>query len=75
MNTIPGYSGDYRTLDKLINGINNTSDDHNMWLIPFNWGEPHFIYIDFGSKREVGGIWFYNYNKSEEDSYRGSKTV
>ena len=47
MNTIPGYSGDYRTLDKLINGENNTSNDKNMWLIPFNRGGHHFIYLDF----------------------------
>jgi len=47
MNSIPGYSGDHRTLDKLINGVNKTSNDKNMWLIPYNRGENHFIYINF----------------------------
>lgn len=46
MNIIPNYSGDYRTLDKLINGKNITNDDHNMWLIPFCPGKPHFITIN-----------------------------
>lgn len=48
MNSIPGYGSDYRTIDKLFNKINNTTDDHNMWLIPFNKGENHTITIDFG---------------------------
>ena len=38
---------DHRTLDKLINGVNNTCDDMNMWLIPFNYGETHQIFIKF----------------------------
>ena len=36
MNSIPGYSGDYRTLEKLIDGVNNTQNDKHMWLIPYN---------------------------------------
>jgi len=75
MNSIPGYSGDHWTLDKLINGVNNTNIDKNMWLIPFNRGENHFIYIDLKQRKEIWGIKFYNYNKSEEDSLRGSKTI
>ena len=47
MNDIPGYSGDYRTLENLFNGTNNTGDDHNMWLIPFNEGDNHIITITF----------------------------
>lgn len=46
MNIIPGYSGDYRTLDKLINEQNVTTNDRNMWLIPFCPGKQHFITID-----------------------------
>jgi hypothetical protein len=26
---------DIRTLDKLVNGKNDTNDDNNMWLAPF----------------------------------------
>jgi len=34
MNVIPGYSGDTRTLDKLLDGVNCTNDDNHMWLAP-----------------------------------------
>ena len=75
MNSVPGYSGDNRILDNLVNGVNNTSIDKNMWLIPFNKGEHHFIYIDFHWKVEIKGLRIYNYNKSEEDSLRGTKII
>lgn len=75
MNSIPGHKQDHRTLEKLINGVNNTSDDKNMWLIPFNEGEDHVIKIDLGRNSYVGSIRFWNYNKSVEDSLRGAKTV
>ena len=75
MNSIQGYSGDYRTVDKLINGENQTSNDRNMWLIPYNKGQNHFIYLDFKKKREIRAIKFYNYNKSPEDTLRGSKII
>ena len=32
---LPGMQNDIRTLDKLINGKNETNDDNNMWLAPF----------------------------------------
>jgi len=41
MNSIQGHGSDYRTLDKLIDKVNNTEDDHHMWLIPYNKGENH----------------------------------
>ena len=75
MNSIPGHGQDHRTLDKLINGVNNTSDDKNMWLIPFNSGEDHILKIDLGRMTMIGAIKFYNYNKSSEDSLRGVKQV
>lgn len=73
MNSIQGHGLDHRTLDKLINKINNTSDDRNMWLIPYNKGEDHLITIEFKRMHYISGIKFYNYNKSEEDSLRGVK--
>jgi hypothetical protein len=36
MNSIPGHGSDHRTLDKLFDGVNSTTDDKHMWLIPFN---------------------------------------
>jgi hypothetical protein len=75
MNVIPNYSGDYRTLDKLINGCNQTTDDRNMWLIPFGPGQPHHIDILLQKPTKITGLHIWNYNKSEEDTYRGVKSV
>eukprot|EP00347_Sterkiella_histriomuscorum_P022411 403338590 len=75
MNSIQGHGSDYRTLDKLINNINITMDDHNMWLIPFNKGENHTLKIDLGKVKTISAIKFYNYNKSEEDTLRGAKQI
>ena len=75
MNSIPGHGQDHRTLDKLINGVNNSTNDVNMWLVPFNPGEDHKITVDLGRMVEVSGLRFYNYNKSPEDSLRGVKQL
>jgi len=76
MNAIAGNGGsDYRTLDKLFNKVNNTTDDHNMWLIPFNQGEKHSIIIDLGKQCTITSVRFYNYNKTEEDTLRGAKVI
>jgi hypothetical protein len=75
MNVIPGYSGDYRTLDKVINGQNQTTDDRNMWLIPFCPGQQHYIDINLQKTTKITGLRFWNYNKSDEDTYRGIKNV
>ena len=32
---LPGMHKDIRTVDKLVNGKNDTLDDNNMWLAPF----------------------------------------
>lgn len=31
----------------LINGINRTRDDANLWLTPYSFGEHHYVYIIF----------------------------
>lgn len=73
MNVIPGYSGDTRTLDKLINGVNDSVDDGNMWMVPWNQHNGAFIELNLGLT--ISGIKFYNYNKSIDDASRGVKTV
>ena len=35
LNELDDYEDDDRTLDKLINGVNVTTEDENMWLIPY----------------------------------------
>jgi formylmethanofuran:tetrahydromethanopterin formyltransferase len=75
MNSIAGHGSDHRTLEKLFNNRNNSMDDRNMWLIPFNKGEDHTIMIDLGETRTISGLKFYNYNKSVEDTLRGARNV
>lgn len=75
MNSIVGHGSDHRVLEKLFNNRNNTMDDRNMWLIPFNRGEDHTIMIDLGETRAISGIKFYNYNKSVEDTLRGARQI
>lgn len=75
MNVIPGYSGDYRTLEKLINNKTQTVDDHNMWLIPFTRGKYHYIDIDLQEPQYITSVVFWNYNKNIEDTSRGVKEI
>ncbi|XP_044160774.1 katanin-interacting protein isoform X1 [Bufo gargarizans] len=75
LSVLPEYQDDSRTLDKLIDGVNITSEDSHMWLIPFTCGENHTITINFDKAGVVAGLRFWNYNKSAEDTYRGAKIV
>jgi len=75
MNCIPGYSGDYRTLDKLLDSCNATMDDHHMWLVPFNPGQPHLLWIDLQSPTPITGLRLWNYNKNLEDTCRGVRSL
>ncbi|NWX46747.1 K0556 protein, partial [Steatornis caripensis] len=69
------YTGDSRTLEKLIDGTNITVDDDHMWLIPFCFGEDHLLTIRFDKIESIAGLRFWNYNKSPEDTCRGAKVV
>ncbi|KAM4632551.1 katanin-interacting protein [Discoglossus pictus] len=75
LSVLPDYQNDSRTLDKLIDGINITSEDNHMWLIPFTAGENHTVMINFAKTVNIAGLRFWNYNKSPEDTYRGAKIV
>ncbi|XP_063790297.1 katanin-interacting protein isoform X2 [Pseudophryne corroboree] len=75
LSVLPEYQDDSRTLDKLIDGVNITSEDSHMWLIPFTCGENHTITINFDDTKPIAGLRFWNYNKSPEDTYRGAKIV
>ncbi|KAK7919767.1 hypothetical protein WMY93_011051 [Mugilogobius chulae] len=75
VNDLPEYGHDLRTLDKLIDGHNITTDDQHMWLIPFSYGEPHTLNIHFNKVQTIAGLRIWNYNKSPEDSYRGVKLI
>jgi hypothetical protein len=75
MNAISGHSGDYRTLDKLIDGVNMTTDDSHMWLIPYTMYDNPHLTIDLVQPTSITGLRIYNYNKSLEDSFRGCKKI
>nr|XP_025041173.1 protein KIAA0556 homolog [Pelodiscus sinensis] len=75
LNDLAEYTGDSRTLDKLIDGTNITVEDNHMWLIPFTYGEDHMVTIHFDKAENIAGLRFWNYNKSPEDTYRGAKVV
>ncbi|KAM9336090.1 katanin-interacting protein [Symphorus nematophorus] len=75
LNDLPEYGHDLRTLDKLIDGNNITTDDQHMWLIPFSYGEPHTLNVTFNKTQTIAGLRIWNYNKSPEDSYRGVKVI
>ncbi|XP_039990940.1 katanin-interacting protein isoform X1 [Xiphias gladius] len=75
LNDLPEYGHDLRTLDKLIDGHNITTDDQHMWLIPFSYGDPHTLNTTFNTAQTIAGLRIWNYNKSPEDSYRGVKVI
>ncbi|NXX19228.1 K0556 protein, partial [Podargus strigoides] len=75
LNDLPEYTGDSRTLEKLIDGTNITVEDDHMWLIPFSFGKDHLLTIHFGKIESIAGFRFWNYNKSPEDTFRGAKVV
>ncbi|NWS75895.1 K0556 protein, partial [Crotophaga sulcirostris] len=75
LNDLPEYTGDSRTLEKLIDGTNITVEDDHMWLIPFSFGEDHLLTIHFDKFESIAGLRFWNYNKSPEDTFRGAKVV
>ncbi|XP_053350725.1 katanin-interacting protein [Clarias gariepinus] len=75
LNDLPEYNNDLRTLDKLFDGENITTDDEHMWLIPFTPGSDHTLSIRFSQSQTVAGLRVWNYNKSPEDSYRGVQAL
>ncbi|KAK3752195.1 hypothetical protein QZH41_019340, partial [Actinostola sp. cb2023] len=75
LNDLSNYDDDDRTLDKIIDGINVTTSDEHMWLIPFTEGEDHTLSIDLGNRTQLMGMRVWNYNKSPDDTFRGAKLV
>jgi hypothetical protein len=79
INSVPGHSGDTRTLDKLVDGVDSTVDDNHMWLapclsrkdggsIPDQW-----LSFTFAEPIAVAGVQLFNYNKNAGDTHRGVK--
>ena len=66
---------DTRTLDKLVDGVNLTTNQEHMWLIPFTHNGHHTLDIQLPRKYEVLSLTIWNYNKTPEDTLRGAKKV
>ncbi|XP_043670152.1 katanin-interacting protein-like isoform X2 [Vespula pensylvanica] len=66
---------DLRIINNLINGVNRTRDDANLWLIPFTEGNHHYIHMIFQDIVTIAMIRIWNYNKSRIHSYRGVKDI
>jgi len=66
---------DTRTLDKLVDGVNLTTNQEHMWLIPFTHSGHHTLDIQLPRKYEVLALTIWNYNKTPEDTFRGAKHV
>jgi len=75
INILEGYSGDPRTVDKIFDGVNRTSDDYHVWLAPFTEGKNHTITVTFDESVTISLLRFWNYNKSRIHSFRGARCV
>ncbi|XP_011703976.1 PREDICTED: uncharacterized protein KIAA0556-like isoform X2 [Wasmannia auropunctata] len=62
-------------INNLINGINRTRDDANLWLTPYSNGDHHYVYMIFEFTITIAMIRIWNYNKSRIHSFRGAKDV
>jgi hypothetical protein len=58
-----GYADDVRTPDKLVNGVNDTTADNNMWMIPFTKGAKHTVTVTFGREVPLMCLQIWNFNK------------
>jgi len=70
-----GYLTDPRVLETLVDGEDTTCDDAHMWLVPFDPKRTPWLEVDLLREECVYGVVFCNYNKSEEDSVRGAKSI
>ncbi|EDV28369.1 uncharacterized protein TRIADDRAFT_53958 [Trichoplax adhaerens] len=64
INSLEGITGDIRTPDKLIDGINDTYDGHHLWLAPVIPDTINVVYIVFDRPVTVSMIKLWNYSKT-----------
>lgn len=63
INVLPGVSGDVRTPDKLIDGINNDVGGAHSWLSPIIPDSLNRIYVVLDHPMIVSRIIIWNYSK------------
>ncbi|KAG2456229.1 K0556 protein, partial [Polypterus senegalus] len=66
VNVLESVTGDVRTPDKLIDGVNNTHDGRHMWLAPLLPGLVNRVYIIFDQPVTVSMIKLWNYSKTPQ---------
>uniref|UniRef100_A0A1B6E268 KATNIP domain-containing protein n=1 Tax=Clastoptera arizonana TaxID=38151 RepID=A0A1B6E268_9HEMI len=64
INILDDIDNDVRTPDKLIDGINDTTDGRHMWLAPILPGEINRVYILFNTPVAVSMVKLWNYGKT-----------
>ncbi|XP_014240626.1 protein KIAA0556-like isoform X3 [Cimex lectularius] len=64
VNILDGIEDDVRTPDKLLDGINTTTDGRHMWLAPILPGIINTVYITFDTPTTVSIIKLWNYGKT-----------
>lgn len=50
------YDYNLYVINNLINGINQTRDDTNLWLTPYSNGDHHYVYLLFQSTITIAMI-------------------
>ncbi|KAM9261335.1 LOW QUALITY PROTEIN: katanin-interacting protein [Cariama cristata] len=66
VNILEDVSGDIRTPDKLIDGVNDTTDGRHMWLAPVLPGLVNRVYVIFDVPTTVSMIKLWNYAKTPQ---------
>lgn len=59
------------TWARLVDGVNVTTSDEHMWLVPFSEGQDHLLTVTLDAPQQISGIRVWNYNKTPEDTFRG----
>jgi hypothetical protein len=79
LNDIPGVTGHDRTLDKLLDGVDVTTDDRHMWLAPVASDDDvplcTMTLTLAASPQRIAGLSLWNYNKDLEGTLRGVGVV
>ncbi|KAL4617868.1 hypothetical protein GN956_G20471 [Arapaima gigas] len=66
VNVLDSISGDMRTPDKLVDGVNSTHDGRHMWLAPVLPGLVNRVYVIFDKPVTVSMIKLWNYSKTPQ---------